>query len=187
MWYTSSIERKWLFLENKKPHVSHNSGNNEWYTPKQYIDAARSVLGSIDLDPASNDTAQETVQAKVYYTAENSGLDKPWFGKVWMNPPYAAALIRQFADKLCDEYSSGSVEEAIVLVNNATETAWFGCLVECASAVVFPSKRIKFHMPDGKTGSPLQGQAFLYLGNNPRKFLTHFCKFGWGAMVRIIV
>ena len=73
--------------------------------------------------------------------------------------------------------------DMIVLVNNATETAWFGRLVNSASAVVFPSKRIKFQMPDGKTGSPLQGQAFLYLGSEPHKFLAHFREFGWGAIV----
>ena len=32
-------------------HVGQATGENEWYTPKEYIEAARTVLGNIELDP----------------------------------------------------------------------------------------------------------------------------------------
>lgn len=163
------------------PHVSHNSGNNEWYTPAEYIDAARTVMGGIDLDPASSDTANATVRAARYYTAENDGLLNPWAGRVWLNPPYASELIGKFAERLVFHLSTEDVVEAIVLVNNATETAWFATLASCAAAVVFPRGRVRFWQPTGELGAPLQGQAVLYFGKNENGFLGEFKSFGWGA------
>lgn len=165
--------------QESKPHVAYNSGNNEWYTPSEYIEAARKVMGHIDLDPASSDIANEVVKAGTYYTAEDNGLTKLWFGNVWMNPPYSADLIGQFVDKLAADRKT--YHQAIVLVNNATETKWFGTLVDISSAIVFPSSRVKFYMPDGKTGAPLQGQAIIYVGDSPDEFLCEFDKFGWGV------
>ena len=165
------------------PHISHNSGNNEWYTPKEYIDAARVAMGGIDCDPASSDMAQGTVQAKVYYTIETNGLDKDWHGRIWMNPPYSGDLISKFCDRLKYCVEAGYTTEAVVLVNNATETAWFNTLVGIGSAVVFPSSRVRFYKPDGSTGQPLQGQAVVYVGEEPRRFIAAFRHIGWGAMI----
>lgn len=166
-----------------KPHVSHNSGNNEWYTPAEYIDAARQVMGEIDLDPASNPTANTVVNAKVFYTAGDDGLARDWSGNVWMNPPYASELVKQFAAKMARHWRAGDISEAIVLVNNATETEWFRTLIDCATAVAFPHSRVKFWQPNGEPGSPLQGQALIYLGDNPTGFRTAFRHLAWSARI----
>lgn len=163
----------------QRAHVSYNGGENEWYTPTEFVDAARAAMGSIDTDPASNPQAQEWIKAGTYYTKDDSGLDKDWHGSVWMNPPYAQPLIGQFCTKVCDEYQTGNVNQAVVLVNNGTETKWGQRLLAAASAVCFPSGRIKFIDQNGQpSGAPLQGQMFVYLGDNPDGFAEHFGQFG---------
>lgn len=163
----------------KHVHVSANSGNNEWYTPAQYIEAARRVMGGIDLDPATCEIANRTVGAARIFTAEDDGLSQEWpIGRIWMNPPYAQPLIGHFSERIAQEVKLGS--EAIVLVNNATETAWFQTMAEACSAICFPKGRIKFLDPDGKpSGAPLQGQAIIYLGENSNRFDSEFSVFGF--------
>jgi phage N-6-adenine-methyltransferase len=167
-------------------HVSNNSGNNEWYTPRKYLDAACTVLGGIDFDPASSEVANRMVQAWRFYTAEENGLARPWprTGSIWMNPPYSQPLIRQFAEKFAQHMGAHPKMEGIVLVNNATETAWFQVLAERCTAICFPKGRIRFVDPDGNPGgAPLQGQAFLYFGGNMGGFSDVFSEFGF-VMVR---
>ncbi len=162
--------------ESGKAHVSHNSGENEWYTPPEYIEAARNVMGGIDLDPASSKIANQMVKAAKYFTAENNGLEKKWKGRVWINPPYAQPLINEFSKKICE--SLESMEQAIVLVNNATETSWFQNMAKVSASICFVDKRIRFLDPAGKPGAPLQGQAALYFGGNIKKFVAEYARFG---------
>lgn len=158
-------------------HVSANSGENEWYTPPEIIEAASDVMGSIDLDPASCETAQSNVKAKRFYTADDDGLSKKWTGNVWLNPPYSKDLIGQFAAKVVAE--SSGFEQAIVLVNNATDTAWFHELASVASAICFLRGRVKFLDRTGKpANTPVQGQAVLYVGQNVEHFRSRFSAFG---------
>jgi hypothetical protein len=172
-----------LHFANTGAHVSNNSGNNEWYTPKEFIDTAREVMGSIDVDPASSQIANTIIQAHTYYTLADNGLEQKWIGNVFMNPPYAQPSIDDFSSKLNQEILEGNTKQAIVLVNNATETKWFQALAHTASAICFPKSRVKFWSPD-KESAPLQGQAFLYFGSETEKFINGFSKYGFVAIIR---
>ena len=154
------------------------TGNNEWYTPEKYVELARSVLGSIDTDPASNDFAQKTVRAGTYYTQKSNGLDKPWHGKVWMNPPYSQPEIVYFIDKIVEEYQSGRTKEAIVLTHNSTDTAWFNTLSKNCSAICFTTGRVRFVSPEGEFAAPAMGQAFTYFGDYVDHFKSIFSEIG---------
>lgn len=163
----------------KVAHVSHNTGENEWYTPPDIIEKAKRVMGEIELDPASTEKANETVNAKEYFDEEDDGLEKEWHGKVWMNPPYSQPLIDKFSEKVTEEYQARRIDEACVLVNNATETNWFQRMLKVATGVCFVKGRIRFIDQEGNRGdTPLQGQVIIYFGKNKEKFKANFGDIG---------
>jgi len=96
--------------------INQSSGNVEWYTPLDIIEAVKKVFGGeIDLDPATSLEANARIGARQAYlepgclevpielTANNpavrfyrqyreqDGLSKEWEGRVWLNPPFGQA------------------------------------------------------------------------------------------------
>ena len=127
------------------------------------------MLGEIDLDPASHVLAQPTVRAKTFFTAADNGLEQPWFGRVWLNPPYGRTLLQPFVDKLMSEYASGAVSQAILLTHSYTDLAWFHAAARTAGAICFPRGRIQFVAPSGDVCAQMQPQAFFYLLKSARR------------------
>lgn len=155
----------------RKLKVHHSSKSVEHYTPREIIEAAVACLGSIDLDPCSND-GKPNVPARRHYTAADDGLSKEWRGSVYMNPPYGDEIDR-WVTKLCDEHEAGRVTEAIALVPSRTDTQWFAKLRDYVCC--FVTGRLTFLGNDDPAPFP---SAVFYLGDDYGKFYAHFAGLG---------
>ena len=147
-----------------------NPSSVESYTPAWIVEIARDVMGGIDLDPASCERANQTVQAKRYFSREDNGLGKEWAGRVWLNPPYIEGMPRQFAKKLL---GSPKVTEYCALLLHNFAARWYRDLMESAVVLAVFAKPVRFHTPiKGESRSyGLLPTGMLYSGPHYRRFI----------------
>lgn len=160
--------------------------SNEWYTPARYVEAAREVMGGIDLDPASCREANLIIKATHYYTQSENGLMQPWYGRVFLNPPWCfdgtegngqRSRIGRWTNTLITQYVGGNVTEAILLAPAQIKGHWFYHLWEYH--ICFVDHIIHFRRPDGKKPmGPRDGNVFVYLGPHEQTFIDSFSRFG---------
>ena len=144
------------------PEFAEPSGRDEWYTPPTIIEAARQLMGSIDLDPASCAEANKVVRAERWFGIKDDALMQPWHGNVWCNPPYGARMIRVFWRKLAASLNAGEVNRACFLTP-MVDGAHCLVLLREAPAVVVLDWRI-----EGWWGPSTDGKT---------------CPLGWGLMM----
>ncbi len=176
--------------KNKLAYIGAKPGTNKqtirdsdaWFTPGIYTEMAREVMGEIELDPFSSAAANRHVKAKRYFDINSNAFEKVWFqdqGRVFMNPPYGRKLINASVDIFLENWKNKSILQAVVLVNNATETKWFQSLLRSANSLCMPDRRISFEAVDGKNVSGnTRGQVFFYFGNKSSKFKKVFKSVG---------
>ena len=151
------------------------SGDDEWYTPPEIVEIARQTMGTIDLDPASSPEANAIVQAKTYYTKEDNGMNHPWYGRVFMNPPYAGTNImngkRAFIAKLVKHYLDGDITEACAVCPIDFSPSWGNPLRENADAFFFSKGRLKFWKHNAPDADPQgNGTLLVYFGHQAQHF-----------------
>lgn len=151
----------------RKAKVKQNTGFAEWYTPSWITENVRNLYGGrIDLDPMTSEQANSLVGAENFYTKDQDGLSKTWFGNVWLNPPYDTPTMNRVVEKIHTELVRGDLKTLTMITNTATETVWCRKALDLCSAAVFLTKRIKFI--DGRSmkeqDSPLQGQMLTIFG-----------------------
>ena len=138
----------------------HTAGD-EWYTPRWLFDA----LGiQFDIDVcAPADLTHVTTPANKYFNENDNGLEQPWNGTIWCNPPYSTPAPWALQ---CVEHGDG-----LLLTHIPMNAEW--CMAvwnACAGIRLFQA--IEFVRPDGKTqrpGSWLQLAAFGEVAYNALK------------------
>lgn len=119
--------------------------NDIWLTPPNLLN----VLGKFDLDPCAP-MKRLWPTAKHHYTEKENGLIKPWFGRVWCNPPYSEGKI--WTNKFLD-HANG----LILMSATSPGSPWLQRILKETDGVFFFKRKLKFYFPNS-----IQGRAYLY-------------------------
>jgi phage N-6-adenine-methyltransferase len=118
-------------------HAGNSSGQDLWQTPKWLIASLCEVFGAFDLDPCAP-RRRDNYTAKRGFTADDDGLNRPWFGKVFINPPYSN--LAPWMNKIALE----SVTLLTALVPARTDTQWWHRAMQAGATILFLKGRLKF-------------------------------------------
>lgn len=173
--------------------VHFSSATPEWYTPRNIIDRVMEFFDEIDLDPCSNSKESPNVPARQVYTEADDGLAQPWWGRVYINPPYGDGIgrwtlkaresyeaWRDWADE--PENETPHVEAIILLLPARTDTEWFSHLQNYA--VCFIRGRLKFVGAENSAPFP---SMLVYLGDESDRFNRIMSPLGrvWTALPEV--
>ena len=116
-------------------------------TPKWVYES----LGYFDIDPCAG--AKTTIANTNYRICKGSdGLNLPWFGFVWCNPPFSQKAI--WANKMI-EHGNG-----ILILPERGSAPWFGPLAQKSGTYFVMGKKINFL--GGPSSNNLGSVLFLF-------------------------
>jgi hypothetical protein len=132
---------------------------DEWLTPPEIIKA----MGPFDLDPCAP-VERPWPMALNHYTVEDNGLMKPWYGRIWLNPPYGApTVVRPWMRRMADH------NNGIALIFARTETdMFFETVWNEATAVLFLRGRLYFYHADGTKAAANAGAPSVLIAYGER-------------------
>lgn len=151
-------------------HQSARMLKDEWLTPPDIV----KKLGEFDLDPCSPiDRPWDT--AKSHYNVLDNGLEKEWFGRVWLNPPYGREA-SEWLDKLTIH------KNGIALIFARTETEmFFDHVWTKADALLFFKGRLYFHHVNGERARANAGapSVLIAYGDENVEALKRVSEWSW--------
>jgi hypothetical protein len=136
-------------------HIDDALDSDAWYTPPWIFEG----LGvTLDLDVAAPAEPLAWIPARHRYTVADDGLNLPWFGLVWCNPPYSAptAWCRRWAEH----------PDGFLLVRADLSTGGPFVAFSAASSVYVHSKRVQFVNGHGGSTGAVNFSSIL-MGRGP--------------------
>lgn len=144
----------WLGGENQD--VGGRQRETRWLTPLELV----KPLGTFDLDPCG--APGHNVADATYLLEEgNDGLTDPWFGRVWLNPPYGPSQ-KPFMRRMVDHHNGTALIFARTETKLFNETVW-----EAATAILFLKGRVTFLDSSGKPAKANSGAPSCLVAYGP--------------------
>lgn len=163
----------WSWMAGQK------AGVQDYFTPPEIVDAARTAMGGIDLDAASHPLANREHKIPDYFHTGRSAFHNDWYGRVWLNPPYGNnapwfECITKYTD-------TGAVEQLCMLSPMwAFQTRLALPVMERATGLILlsPTPRFWGNKDPDKSGSN-QPHGVIYIGERQQEFHQAFARFGF--------
>lgn len=150
--------------------VAFRSDKDDWQTPKWLFEILNEHF-EFEADVCAN---HENALCDIYFTEENSCLDKTWKSINFMNPPYSKSMIK-FIEKAHDEWMNNNCT-TVALVPSRTDTRWFHNFVYNKADIVFIKGRLKFEGTDKLGSAPFPSMIAVWWGMptiHSKKFLSN--------------
>ena len=181
-------------------NAQHSNKTDQWFTPDYILEAARSAVGGISLDPCSSPAANRRVKAVRYITKDMCGIRTEWvsshsIGGLFINPPsgrhpelkrpYSKLFWEKLMGLHSDTHKRYCFTGAVFLCYSIEQLQSLQNIDSCLSPVDFPMciprKRIRFINEGNKKNSPPHAQAVIYVplrDNDEDRFFTAFENIG---------
>lgn len=155
-----------------------DGSNYEYGTPTEVWRPLAATVDGFDLDPCSG--AEPEPIAPNRYTVDDDGLSQPWFGHVFVNPPWATngngSAKHEWLRKARTEARSVDVDSVTVLVPSDTSTHWFHDHVVDAPIICFTGPGRMTFIGEGR--KPSIGVVIAVWGDVPEEYVDVLESFG---------
>jgi len=143
-------------------------------TPRSLIQPVLEAYGGrLTMDVASG--AEPIPIGETRYTEDDDGLSQPWYGDIWLNPPWSD--YDQFAAKLDQHMQDGDIISAVAIIGALSLSAdWFhDWIVPHLEALCVLDDRPSFTNTDSGADAPV---VIAGVGDLPEELLDTFSSLG---------